>query len=61
MAGFAKETLEEEGIDMKPLFESILHHVSPPVGNPEKPLQLQVTTLDYSAYRDWETERKSVV
>ncbi|MBD2148980.1 translational GTPase TypA [Pseudanabaena sp. FACHB-1277] len=50
MAGFAKETLEEEGIDMKPLFESILHHVSPPVGNPEKPLQLQVTTLDYSEY-----------
>jgi len=50
MAGFAKESLEEEGIDMKPLFESILHHVSPPVGNPEKPLQLQVTTLDYSEY-----------
>ncbi|MFN5864012.1 MAG: translational GTPase TypA, partial [Pseudanabaena sp.] len=50
MAGFAKEKLEDEGIDMQPLFESILHHVSPPVGNPEKPLQLQVTTLDYSEY-----------
>ncbi|MBD2318019.1 translational GTPase TypA [Phormidium tenue] len=50
MGGFAKEQLEDEGKDMKPLFEAILHHVSPPVGNPDKPLQLQVTTLDYSEY-----------
>jgi GTP-binding protein len=50
MGGFAKEKLEDESVDMKPLFEAILHHVSPPVGDPEKPLQLQVTTLDYSEY-----------
>ncbi|MDX2255237.1 MAG: translational GTPase TypA [Pseudanabaenaceae cyanobacterium bins.39] len=50
MAGFAKENLEDEGVDMQPLFEAILHHVSPPVGDPDKPLQLQVTTLDYSEY-----------
>ncbi|PZO39863.1 MAG: translational GTPase TypA [Pseudanabaena frigida] len=50
MGGFAKEKLEDAGVDMKPLFEAILHHVSPPVGNPDKPLQLQVTTLDYSEY-----------
>ncbi len=50
MSGFAKEKLEDEGIDMKPLFEAVLHHVSPPIGDPEKPLQLQVTTLDYSDY-----------
>jgi GTP-binding protein len=50
MSGFAKEKLEDEGVDMKPLFEAVLHHVSPPVGDPEKPLQLQVTTLDYSDY-----------
>ncbi|TYQ23449.1 translational GTPase TypA [Pseudanabaena sp. UWO311] len=50
MGGFAKEKLEDESIDMKPLFEAILHHFSPPVGDPEKPLQLQVTTLDYSEY-----------
>lgn len=35
---------------MQPLFEAILHHVPPPAGDPEKPLQLQVTTLDYSEY-----------
>ncbi|MEY2976398.1 MAG: translational GTPase TypA [Prochlorotrichaceae cyanobacterium] len=48
--GYAKDALEDEGKDMQPLFEGILHHVPPPVGDPEKPLQLQVTTLDYSEY-----------
>ncbi len=35
---------------MQPLFEAILQHVPPPVGDVTKPLQLQVTTLDYSDY-----------
>ena len=48
--GYAKEDLNEAGEDMQPLFEAILHHVPPPVGDPLKPLQLQVTTLDYSDY-----------
>ncbi|AFZ37600.1 GTP-binding protein TypA [Stanieria cyanosphaera PCC 7437] len=48
--GYAKESLDEEGVDMQPLFEAIIHHVPPPVGDPNKPLQLQVTTLDYSDY-----------
>ncbi len=48
--GFAKEEMEDPNEDMKPLFESFLHHVPPPAGDPEKPLQLQVTTLDYSDY-----------
>ncbi|PZO59248.1 MAG: translational GTPase TypA [Phormidesmis priestleyi] len=50
LAGFAKAKMEDEDIDMKPLFEAILHHVAPPIGDPDKPLQLQVTTLDYSDY-----------
>jgi GTP-binding protein len=50
LAGFAKEKLEDEGTDMQPLFEAVLHHVPPPVGDVNKPLQLQVTTLDYSDY-----------
>lgn len=50
LAGYSKKHLEDEGVDMKPLFEEILDHVPPPVGDPEKPLQLQVTTLDYSEY-----------
>lgn len=50
LSGFAKKELDEEGIDMKPLFEAVLDHVPPPVGDVNKPLQLQVTTLDYSEY-----------
>lgn len=50
LSGFAKKDLEEESVDMQPLFEEILDHVPPPVGDTTKPLQLQVTTLDYSDY-----------
>jgi GTP-binding protein len=50
LSGFAKEKLDDEGKDLKPLFEAILHHVPPPAGDINKPLQLQVTTLDYSEY-----------
>ena len=50
LQGYAKEDLDEDGVDMQPLFETILHHVPPPAGDPTKPLQLQVTTLDYSDY-----------
>ncbi|MEO0458676.1 MAG: translational GTPase TypA [Cyanobacteria bacterium P01_A01_bin.114] len=50
LSGFAKDELEDEDKDMQPLFEAVLHHVPPPVGDADKPLQLQVTTLDYSDY-----------
>lgn len=50
LAGYAKNELEDEDKDMQPLFEAILHNVPPPVGDSEKPLQLQVTTLAYSEY-----------
>ncbi|MFN3678400.1 translational GTPase TypA [Thermosynechococcus sp.] len=50
LAGYAKTDLDEEGKDMQPLFEAIVRHIPPPVGSPDAPLQLQVTTLDYSEY-----------
>ncbi len=50
LGGFAKDTTEEESDSMTPLFEAILRHVPPPVGDKDKPLQLQVTTIDYSEY-----------
>lgn len=50
LEGYAKEELEDQGADMQPLFEAILRHVPSPVGDVNKPLQLQVTTLDYSEY-----------
>jgi GTP-binding protein len=48
--GFAVKELTDERKDLVPLFEAILHHVPPPAGDETKPLQLQVTTLDYSEY-----------
>jgi GTP-binding protein len=50
MGGYAQNDMETKGTDMVPMFEAILRHVPPPVGDSEKPLQLQVTTLDYSDY-----------
>ncbi len=50
LGGFAKDTTEEESDSMTPLFDAILRHVPPPVGDANKPLQLQVTTIDYSEY-----------
>lgn len=50
LSGFAKESLEDESKDMQPLFDAILRHVPPPIGDVSKPLQLQVTTLDYSDF-----------
>jgi GTP-binding protein len=50
LSGYAKNALDDPSTDMQPMFEAILKHVPPPVGDPAKPLQLQVTTLDYSEY-----------
>ncbi len=50
LGGFAKPDMKTDSEDMKPLFESILRNVPPPVGDPNKPLQLQITTLDYSDF-----------
>ncbi len=36
--------------DMTPLFEAIVKHVAPPKVDPNGPLQLQVSSLDYDSY-----------
>jgi len=48
--GFAKLDMKEESDTMRPLFETILKHVEPPKGDPEAPLQFQISALDYSSY-----------
>jgi GTP-binding protein len=35
---------------MAPLMETIIAHVPPPPGNPSAPLQLQVSSIDYSSF-----------
>ena len=39
-----------EGASMTPLLEKIISHIPPPSGDPNEVLQLQVNTIDYSAY-----------
>ncbi|ARR01281.1 translational GTPase TypA [Campylobacter porcelli] len=48
--GYAKHKLEDENINMEPLFETIIAHVPAPSGKDDNPLQLQVFTLDYDNY-----------
>ena len=50
LGGFAKPDMKTESDNMRPLFDAILRHVPPPVGDVAKPLQLQITTLDYSDF-----------
>ena len=48
--GFAQLSLEEKSDSMQPLFETVLRHVPEPSGDENAPLQLQISTLDYSSY-----------
>ncbi|RJP75263.1 MAG: translational GTPase TypA [Candidatus Zixiibacteriota bacterium] len=48
--GTATPDLAVPGTDLRPLFDLILDKVPPPAFEPGHPLQLQITTLDYSDY-----------
>jgi GTP-binding protein len=48
--GIATTDLAIPPKDLSPLFDAILKHVPPPEVEPDKPLQLLVTTLDWSDY-----------
>jgi GTP-binding protein len=49
-SGVAKLAMEEEAVNLRPLFETIVAHIPPPAGDPEAVLQLLVANLDYSDY-----------
>jgi GTP-binding protein len=49
-AGVAKLAIEDDSSDLRPLFDQILATIPPPEGDPEAPLQVLVTTIDYSDY-----------
>jgi len=48
--GYAKMDLAEETDNLECLFHTILEKVSPPVGDPEAPLQMLATTLDWDDF-----------
>jgi GTP-binding protein len=48
--GWASNDLKERGSDMRPVFDAIIRHVPQPTNDHDAPLQMLVTTLDYSEY-----------
>jgi len=50
LQGWASTDYTERRPDMAALFEAILAHVPPPAAEAERPLQLQISTLDYNSY-----------
>ncbi|MDX8405431.1 MAG: GTP-binding protein, partial [Mariprofundus sp.] len=48
--GYAMMTLGEESDNMTCMFDTIIDHVDAPHGNPDAPLQMLATTLDWDEY-----------
>ena len=48
--GYATTRLSVKSKDMVPLFETILSQIPAPTGDPEEPLQLLISTIDYNEY-----------
>ncbi len=48
--GYAKLELQEESVDLTPLFEAIINHIPPPKANPDEPFQMLIHTLDHNDY-----------
>ena len=48
--GYATTKLSVKSKDMTPLFETILSQIPAPTGDPEAPLQLLISTIDYNEY-----------
>ena len=48
--GWASREPGVVGDSMRPLFEAILEHVPAPAGDPDGPLQLQISAVDYSTF-----------
>ena len=48
--GTATLDLETPGVDMRPLFESILKYIPAPEGDPDGPAQVLISTIDYNDY-----------
>ncbi len=49
-AGFARLDPKDSNTDMRPLMETIVKKIPGPVADLEKPLQMQITNIDYNEY-----------
>ena len=48
--GTASASMEENGNDMKPLFDAIVDYIPAPSGDPEADTQVLISTIDYNEY-----------
>lgn len=48
--GFAKEELEDESVDMAPLFDKIVDHIPPPEQVLDAPFKMLVSSVDWNDY-----------
>ena len=48
--GYALKELGEAAVSMEPLCQAIIDHTPPPAGSPDGPLQLLISSIDYSPY-----------
>lgn len=48
--GTASLDWNEEGVDLVPLFETVLRHIPAPVGDPDTGTQVLISTIDYNEY-----------
>ena len=49
-SGTASISQYEPGKDLKPLFDTILDYIEPPQGEPDEPLQMLISSIDYNEY-----------
>ncbi len=49
-SGTASLSQYEPGVDLKPLFDTILSYIEPPQGDPDEPLQMLISSIDYNEY-----------
>ena len=48
--GYAMLSPDEQGTDLKPLFEMIVNEIQPPCGEEDAPLQLLISNIEYDDY-----------
>jgi GTP-binding protein len=49
-AGYVRTSIEDTNDDCRPLFDTVLKRIPPPVGNADGALQLLVSAIDYNDY-----------
>jgi GTP-binding protein len=48
--GYARNDPDDDDMTLEPLYEKIIKHIPAPVGDPEGPLQMLISSIDYSSY-----------